>query len=321
MIKNIKIESFKQDSLNVHESIIKDKTLAGLIPTTLIPQHIEVVISGINNAESNAIRRTMACELPVIGLECEYSDIQTDDMHIIPELIQKRILSIPVDQTIPLNTTFSLEYLNKTPVPFDIKTSQLKTQSKNKYFNDTITILTLAPEKYIKISNIKPTSNYGFIEGHGMNVVAVNTASICMDVDPINVYERIGVSSHITDPKVWKLSFNTNGTMDPKKILIASCNNIIERITAVNTLIPSINAIDDQYILIIYGESHTIGNLLTKNIVDMYPAIKIVTYNVNSVERSVTIRIRCDDEINIIYKNVINKILAVYKTIISQLSH
>jgi DNA-directed RNA polymerase subunit L len=330
--KKLKVSGFKVTNIGVDPSLLKDKSLAHLIPTRLIPQHCEVTISGVNNAVSNGIRRTIACELPVFALNCEYADITTNDMHIIPEMIQKRLMQIPIDQKIQ-DIVLELEIVNKGPVAIDIKTKDfriVKGDRGGRPFNDTLTLLTLAPEKYIKITNIRLTRDYGYIEGHGMQVLAINTVSVCTDQIPINMYaswtaekdgenkpntEPVGIPSRLADPQVWKISFNTNGTLDPKEILQMACDNIIERLGVVTDLLPNIENNDDQYILTIHGESHTIGNLLMKTICDMYPDIKMVTYNVMSVERQVTIRVRCDDEIKSVFTNVINRLAEIFRSI------
>jgi len=86
----------------------KDPEVRKLLPTVLKPQRYEFTIVGVDNAIANAIRRVLCLELPVKALVCNYEDIETDDAHVIPEVIVKRLRMIPLLQSCPAAATFSL---------------------------------------------------------------------------------------------------------------------------------------------------------------------------------------------------------------------
>lgn len=334
-----------------------------LLPTVLVPERCEFTLHGCSNAVSNAIRRTILCELSVLYLTCEYEDIVTDDPHVIPEMIQKRLRMIPLLQSIPLDTTFTLEYQNKTLLVEDVKTSlfAVKGKQRGKYFNETTTLVSIAPGRSIKINNCRVASAVTHQEGYGMCGIAFNATSISVDQVPIDMYAGMKqtlhamseavelnegmasksantdraatvtsantnnktldtntnmVSSHVADPRVWKIAFNTNGTMHPNEIIISACRNIIDRLKHVTSLLHTIVSNDNQYILTIHGESHTIGNLIMKTTDELYPDVEAVTYNCSNVERIATIRIIYNDDINTLYKNVVENLIETFDTII-----
>jgi DNA-directed RNA polymerase subunit L len=308
---------------------VKKPHLEKYMPKTLFPKHIEFQIAGVTNAESNAIRRTVACELLVSGMHVEYEDISTNDMFILPEMLINRLRLIPIDQSTPLDAVFGLTVTNTTDQLRDVKAGEMRIvsggkgssthpQLKKLPFNETYTLFTLNAGKSIEIKNIGIHQDYGFNEEHGGHVVAVNAASVAIDQKAINTYEPNdgdGIPSRISNPRVWRLRFTTNGTMEPKKIVASACDNIISRVQAVQNLLYSIQNNGDEYILTIDGETDTIGNLFMKTICEIYPDIRAITYSTSSVGRVLTVRIRCDEDINTIYSTTIKHIVKVFTEI------
>lgn len=320
-MKEISVSDINVEKLTINVPV----KYKNLVPTTLIPEKIDFVLNNCNNAIANAIRRTVLCELNVRALYCEYEDILTDDPHIIPEMIQKRLRMIPLSQDIPQNAVFEVGG-RADESTFDIKTSMIKqvggskgskgskgSEGSSNYFNKTITLLTLQPARSIKIKNIHVVSEVGIKIGRAMHAVGFNATSIALDVDQYNQYENTGVPSHNADPRKWKVSFNTNGTMSPNEIVINACNNIIERLKKVSDI--EIIEHENQYILKLYGESHTIANCIVKSTVDLYPDIDAITYHVASVDRVATIKIRYSDDISIMLKTVLDNLIKKFQII------
>jgi DNA-directed RNA polymerase subunit L len=285
-------------------------------PNVLKSAKCKLTISGCNNAIANGIRRTIACELPVKHLTCDYENIVTDDPFIIPEMIQKRLRMIPLLQSVPAGAKFELHIVNASEADLDVKTGDIK---GGKYFDNTYTLLTLKPGRKLSIVDISVASNYGYFESYGMCTVAIDAVSVCKDMVPYDMYTGKGSHTHTADPKVWEISFGTNGTMSPKDILIAACNNIIERLKGVMSLLHTIVNNEDEYILRVYGESDTIGNLIMRTAIELYPDAEHVSYNVPIVERIATIKIKYNDDINSLYRNVIANIISTYESIRDQI--
>lgn len=297
-------------------------------PKTLSSKHMEFKISGVSNAVSNAIRRTIGGELLVSCLETEYENIKTNDLFIIPEMITEILRRIPIDQKTPLDAVFGLDITNKTAQLMRVKSGNMSIVSAGKDtkehpslkklpFNETFTICTLDAGKTLKIENIKIQQLYGYTDNYGALCLAVNTSSIALDQQPINLYipDDKGIPSRMSNPRSWKISFNTNGTMDPKELIVYACNNIIARVQAVSDLLYAIEKHDEEYVLTIDGETDTIGNLFMRTINDLYPDIRAVVYNIASVDRTCYIRIICDEDINIIYNTTIRYLVKQFTEI------
>jgi len=299
---------------------LKNQAFAKYLPTRLFPEFVEFQLSGVNNAISNAIRRTVSCELLVSSMYVKYEDISTSDMFNLAEIIMKRFKMIPIDQKTPLTSTFELDVTNSTADVIDVKSGSIRIKNSplNKLpFNETFTLFTLNPGKSIKIKHISIHQSYGFSEREGMCVMAYNAASIPLDQIPINLYEPElgGIPSSISNPKVYKITFRTNGTLPGKEIVRLTCDSIISRIHSVKELLSTIDSNGDEYSLSIVGESDTIGNLFMKTIVTLYPDIRAVVYHVPSNERICNIRVRCDEDINVIFTNAIKHMIDVFTTI------
>ena len=300
-----------------------------LLPTRLTPKHIRFQVSGVSNAISNAIRRTVCTELLVSALHVEYADIKTTDMFHIPEMIMKRISMIPVDQKCPLDATFALNVVNTTPMLIDVKSSQIRIVSAGKGtpqrpkltsapINETFTLFTLEPGQSIKIDNIGIHQDYGYQPGYGAYVVACNAVSIALDQKPKDMYgvdDPKAISVSMSDPRKWEIAFTTNGTLPPKEIVVAACNNIINRVQLVSDMLSDIRSSGNEYILVIEGESDTIGNLFMKSICELFPDIIAVIYKAPSHDRTCTIRIICDEDVNVVFDTAIKYIVKSFTQI------
>jgi len=315
--------SIKVSNINVIDlsPSVKDPALAKFISKNLKPERIEFTLGGVNNAIANGIRRTAACELPVKHMICNYEDIKTRDKFIIPEMIIKRLMMIPLSQSCDGSAVFEIDVANNTAAPMDIKTSLVKAVSgyrgKTLPFNETFTLLTLNPGKTLNIKNIRIETHYGFESGFGMCTMAHNASSVSVDQQPINMYDpgAGGIPSRMSNPKVYRISMNSNGAMPARDIIKRTCDNLIERVNIVKDLLSSIEVNADEYVLIIKGESDTIGNLFMRTITDLFPDIRAVTYLISNFSREATIRVRCDEDINTIFSTSIKHIVRVYTSI------
>ena len=322
-VTNIIIEDLKPQ--------VKDKSLLQYLPDTLFPSKLTFTVTPVSNAVSNGIRRTIMCELLVSALHANIDDVNTNDPHHIHEMITQRLQTIPLDQSAPIDAIFELYAENKTPQIRDVKSGEImiispgragmndlvKTYPLKKLpFNKTFTLMTLAPGRSIRISGIGITQSYGFISGDGMHVLATSATSIPQDQKPINLYEPTqgGIPSRMSNPRVYTISFCTNGSIAPSMLVSIACTNIIARLGNLRTLLHLIQENEKEYIMIVGGESDTIGNLIMRTVNDLYPDID-VTYSVASVERRLTIRIRTNEDINRVYDSVIKHLVHIYSDI------
>lgn len=284
---------------------VTDPAVKALLPKTLpSPDHVRVTIAGVNNAIANAIRRVICLELPVLAMICEYTDIETDDPHVIPEMIIKRLRLIPVNQSCPPHMKFSLhaQALNEV---LDVKSGSILPASGKPMFNETFTLLSLQPERKIFIKNITVQTLAGNTPGNGMHALASGVAIEAIDKTPEDG------SSSVVDPSVYCISFTTNGTMEPKKIVEAACKNIIARLQNVSSLLHTITSSGNEYHLQIPDETDTIGNLFMRDLSSHYT----ITYTCRG---GCKIRIQSDD-IDGVFAASIKRLVGVFNQIISDI--
>lgn len=298
---------------------VDQKKYAKWLPRTCLPERMQLTIKDTNNAVANAIRRTICGELPVRALVTTYEDVTTNDDFIIQEMLCKRLLQLPILQSTPLTAQFTLYVENRTPLVRAVYASEIElTTVRDKGatatalpFNATVQLFALNPGCWLRINKITVGAFYGYEEGRGMCCLASAVVSAPIDVDMLNKFERDeagrprGTSTSVSDPRVWRLSFVTNGTMAPRAIVAAACAELITRVRAVEQHLPNALTSGDQHTLTIPGESDTIGNLLVRAICDLYPDVDFVTYSTASAARELTIKLRTTIDIETIFVNAI----------------
>ncbi len=288
---------------------ITDKSLKHLVPNVVIPKKVTVELNNVNMAIANGLRRTIMGELPVKCLYFNYEDFSKDNPYTLIDLVQNRIRSIPIKQSVDSNARFELKAENQTPM-FRYGYAGEKKQiagKKKKILNDQFPLFSLEPGKFVNISNITILTSYGHdFAGHN---VAFSGVIVPTDVQPIDVYTGVGMSSSVSNPHNYLLTFRTNGTMDPGDILVAAADSIIARTKNILNLLNNIKPSNDVYTLHVDGETDTIGRLLTKHINELYPDIDAVVLSIDSIMRSFNLRIRTKDDINVIIQTAVKDII------------
>lgn len=305
---------------------VDQKKYAKWLPRVCLPERMQLTLEGTNNAVANAIRRTICGELPVRALVTTYEDVTTNDDFIIQEMLCKRLLQLPILQSTPLTAQFALYVENRTPLVRAVYASEIEltfTRDKNAGvrdkgaiapalpFNATVQLFALNPGCWLRINKITVGAFYGYEEGRGMCCLASAVVSAPIDADMLNKFEcdeagrPRGTSTSVSDPRIWRLSFVTNGTMAPRAIVAAACAELITRVRAVEQHLPNALTSGDQHVLTIPGESDTIGNLFVRAICDLYPDVDFVTYSTASAARELTIKLRTTIDIETIFVNAI----------------
>lgn len=294
---------------------IKNPKYAELVPKTLFPKHFSFEVIGGNNAVCNGIRRTISSECMVRTMSFEFDSFDCNNPFTLNDMILTRLMLIPIDQTTPLDAVFEIDIINKTKNILDVKASDIKIVNpgtpglKKLPFNELFTLMTLEPNKYIKIKSITIKNGFGY--NHAAYSFACNTACVVLDEIPINNIdpETKGISSSVSDPHHHKISFNTNGTLPPQTIVFEACDNLSLRLEYIIKLLPNIISSGDIYVLTINGESDTIGCILMKTITVLYPQIIAVNYSTGDVLRSLTMRVRTDEDINEVFTHCIRHVV------------
>jgi DNA-directed RNA polymerase subunit L len=312
IVSDIEIKSYKPT--------INDPKYAHLLPK-LVPEHIRFVLSNTDNAFSNALRRTISSEVPVLAMYVEQENIVSTDEFNIAAVISSRFKMVPLVQSCPHDAVFTLSAENTTMETRDVKSGEIKLNGKGnlKWFDNNITMFTLMPGKRATITNIRVGTFRAIDKGDGACVVAVNAASVVLDVVPINHYnvdeagEPIGVPSREAYPRKYAISYTTNGTMPPLDIARMACDNIISRINHCKTI--PVQTSGDNHILYIVGETHTIGNLLMRAILTNFPDIPSVVYKRVYTEIACIVDVTYNGDINDVFETATDYIIESFKQI------
>lgn len=154
-LKNISVSAIKYDlsAFKEVESVAR-KLLPEKIPEIL---QFDVIA---NSRIANAIRRTIEDE--VIAKSLEPGNVETNDVYVLKDELKNNIRQIPIDQSIPLDATFSLAVENNRSNVLPVKSGQIRTSIKTP-FNSRIELCSLNQGKKIRIKDIT------VVEGRGRN--------------------------------------------------------------------------------------------------------------------------------------------------------
>jgi DNA-directed RNA polymerase subunit L len=299
-VKNLTVEDLSPD--------VKDPEAVKLLPTTIRPQRVVLELHDVNVAISNGIRRVLLSEYPTYYMTFDNADFRTNNPHTLNDYTRDRIKCIPILQSTNPKTVFKLNVLNNTDIPMRVKSGNIEGLVKMKLpFNETFDIAMLDPGKFLTIDKITIARTTG---DQGPAVVA-NCASVALDQTPIDLNTGEGTPSSLSDPRVFRLSFVLNGTVDHKTLLTTACDEIIRRLETVIKSIPNIHNSEDIYYLVLPNETHTIGNIIVKGICEQYPDIPAATYTQNTIARTCTVNIRTNEDIETILVDVCKRNIKV----------
>jgi DNA-directed RNA polymerase subunit L len=298
---------------------VDDPDIKKLLPTVNIPQSCSLELRGVNNAIANALRRAATSEIPISTLKFDTHNLTTNNPFILVDMIQNRIQLMPIRQNAA--GKFALRAVNNTGALRDVYSREIvRTEGKaEQIFNETFVICTLEPGQYIIIENIRVDTGYAY--QHACHTVAVHPTSIALNEEPYNEFTGEGISSSISNETAFKWSFDTNGTMSPSEIIHLTCDTLIARLRSVLSLLDNISISNDLYTLVIANESSTIGNLLMRNINHLYPDIIYCAFTPDSISRKMTLKLRTDDDPNVVISSAVKYSIDCITDIKSQIPH
>lgn len=289
---------------------------ADLLPT-YPSERISFRISGATNAVANAFRRCPE-EMLARHLQCRGADVVTNDEYIIADFIAMRIRSIPLQQSCPIDAKFELSVANNTTEIIDIMTNDLVvTGLKNKPFNNCV-LASLNPGKQIYISG-GVAESASSIDGNGMVPLASLCKSTVVDVESLpNLFEQHeGLPSRLANRKDWLISMVTPGHIDANKLMVAACDNIISRAKTIKTTLDNLVSTKDLHEIVILGETHTIGVLLTREC-ELIKDIKYYSYKVDPTNFGIRFEMRCDSDPKVIIESMLDAIIHKFEGLRSQ---
>jgi hypothetical protein len=223
----------------------------------------------------------------------DIADMKTDDKFLDPDLIKCRIQTIPLMQTCPLKTTFLLDVKNDSTYPRVIKTKSI---TPSNFFEDNIEVVKLNPGCRLRIE-IRVDMGRPDVNNEEMAIVACQATSYALDVEPLNQYTRKGESSTMADPKQWRVQFITNNTIPLRDIMKKTCDNIIERMRAIQANIDNfiLTPGDEPEYQLELNETATIGELWLCTVLRIFPDIPMVTFKEERINGIIILRCRCDN--------------------------
>ncbi len=283
---------------------VADK-LKNLWPDVMTGERCEFTLSGAPTIIGNLLRVVLIGEIPTKGLSCSTENLHTSDDHILAQFItEQRIPDIPLLQSCPADAVFSLNVVNNDVSERREVLAENLTQIRGtpgKYFNSKSIICILGPGTYLNLSNIIVTTDIPSRIGRGNRRLAVNVSSIPLD----DVTAPIGTAN----PFVSRISFNTNGTLPAKKIILAATTVITKHLEYVQKLLPGIHAVvvgnTSEYVLTVGNSYAAMGTTIVKVVTLLYPTVDFVAHDYVIAERSLTIRMRSNIAASDIFKNVI----------------
>jgi len=324
---------------------VPSEKFKNLMPTVLRPMRFSFELTNCHNAMANGIRRVLCTEYQALALNIAPESIESSDRYILKDFIVSRIRCIPVLQNTDPKSVYSLECINSTSDVMTVKTNQIKLLKDGKTMpqritDETIPIIDLNPGCYIKLNKIY--IDQGYCSSYGGYTISCGDFCVALDVEPRNLYTSTGVSSAVSDPRHFKVQFDTNGTMPPKtflleglKSLVARLDNIVSSLHLIQSIIPKVDPSSvlkningsstaptvesNLHKLVIRNETHTIGNIIVKTVCDLYPNIQAITYTTNDINKILTIEIR-DSNPSGVLNSAIKKAISDIKTLIGQVN-
>lgn len=245
---------------------------------------------------ANALRRVLMEEIPVICLNFNEVDLETDDPFIIPEQLLKNINLLSIEQR-DISTSLLVE--NKTNKCINVKASHMK-NSDTFIPNSNVVICQLNPGKSINIKKISTEQGYG--KDNAAKFSLLNSVKYnILDMVPYDMYTGKGQRSVTYDPKEFELSFETTGNINVKSVVKLMCDELRRRLIIVKDKLLiymktdqsknlyfnhehgfRVKVVDDIKHYEIEKEAITMGNMLSQ---ECYLLDKNVLYCTSTIER------------------------------------
>lgn len=247
----------------------------------------ELSLKGTNNAVANMLRAIICSELPVRGLWAQDSSCTTTDEFLIPEEVARRVSMVPLHQSCPPDAKFQINVANPSAESVYVTTAHLEqiVGRRGNYFDKNFCLFKLDAGKAFTMKNIGTIVSAGDIVGMGMFAAAhgvgsfVDLEGLTEDEQPLNLYTKRGVPACHQNYRNWIVKFRTNGTIEPKELLVAACKNAVDRIKNVASKISVAAEVDDELRLDVPAETSSMGNMFVKVAVERDQECTI-TYNV-----------------------------------------
>lgn len=152
-----------------------------------------------------------------------------------------------------------------------------------------------------------------YIPGFGNLSLSHHCTAIPIE-DAYDQYAMTGTRTSVSKATSFIIKFKTHGTISPKDLLIAACDNLIARINRVNDFIPMKTSTLDTHVYCIIDESMTIGNLFSHEIV-YNQIVKSISCKMGLDTRVLYITIACDSNTDPIIVSAIKTLIGKFEKI------
>lgn len=286
----------------------------------LMPLTFKCVISGINTAQMNAIRRTALDELDVQALELVH--FESTDPYLVSEMISDRVAEIPIkqqakiDKNMPIDRDiYKIGPLKNGDKYKDISTSLFTYTDKNKAEHpvkdlcNRFTILYLSPNTSLNM-HMKVVVKKGYERAQHSYVSRFIISTV----------ENVNQQTEYIKAKEHNVEFDLKGNVEPEELIKLCIDNIKNRLSYIITILPNIITRNDKKGKITFdvpNETYTIANILYTEIIKKEYGTTSCSFKVNHDIRNFKLKLTFDDapndqEIVKLVTSAINKIMADY---------
>lgn len=298
---------------------IKDPEVAKLLPSVHTHVMVSVDLINVNIGIANAIRRMVSGSIGVWCMDFEPGALKTNDEFVLVDMLRRRINLIPITQTIDPGVVFSVNTANTTEALVSIKSSSIvPNKGKSaKYFNETFDLVDLHPSKSLTIDKITLIKGVGSDDAR--HTAAFRVCLLPLDQTPINPYTGVGVPSSLSDPRSHRLSFSTNGNIDPKQVLDSALVELLSMVERGRKAISSVQTQQLQSSVSFENSNDTLGNMLLKTGYDIYPNGVDLRYNVDELSGKITLELRSPDDPAVVIGSIFSELRVTFEKLRSQI--
>jgi len=269
----------------------------------------------------------MNYEMDILVLDIERKHFDSDDEHIIFDNIRKRLQLLRIKQI--SNMTFYVDVKNDTDEIIDIYSSDIKEyeRSKEEMFTPFKVIAHLYPGKYLKIENIK------VIAGNSENAstrhqIDGNVMYECLDLHKFSDDSKKLPSSMEIPQRNYRITIRPQSYFHPIHIVKLAIKNIIDRIKVIYDILINnkdndtfflkkatlIKEKKDFYIYKLFGETNTMGNLISERVREDSKAF-ITFQHEHQEDYHIFIKIRTKRNPNVLIAPSLKKLIVEFEKI------
>lgn len=269
-----------------------------LAPMRILKQkEVNFDVQGVSSAFICSLRHSIISQIDVMALNFKSIKYHIgNDPHQDVNFVRQNIRQIPILQDEKLlNVTFELRAENNTPETRDVKSGELiqKSGPKGSYFAPNITIAILSPGCRVYVDDIYVMVGMGYYKSdHGGLKISHQVCHRPNNITIWNQFDKKGDHISVSDPRDHHFYFRTEGQKDPKKIIVAACDTLINRLRKLRDIKRNMREFRGYYILEVSNETDAIGGLITAVSYDVFPENEGWKYSMDDINEILKLEMR-----------------------------